>query len=300
MPLVRAQGHHLSPDGRTRKEALRMTSEAKRRGAPKDGAGRYASVNGVELYHEIHGAGDPLVLLHGAFGTIESCFATLLPALAATREVIAVELQGHGHTADIDRPLSYEQMAEDVRALLDALGTDAVDLVGYSLGGAVALQLALRHPERVSHVVYAGGTSYRRDGLHPEMLEDTGSAADDLEGSVWHEAFLRVAPDPDAWPTLVAKVAELDRTFEGWSQGDIRGLQPPALLVIGDSDIVRPEHTVEMFRLLGGGVIGELAGLPRSQLAVLPGTSHVGVLDRVDWLRSMILEFLDPRRPQPL
>jgi pimeloyl-ACP methyl ester carboxylesterase len=276
-----------------------MASEAKRAGAHMDGAGHYAPVNGLELYHEIHGAGDPLVLLHGAFGTIETCFAALLPAFAATREVIAVELQGHGHTADIDRPLSYEHMAEDVCALLDALGTDAVDLVGYSLGGAVALELALRHPERVSHVVYAGGTSYRRDGLYPEMLGDTSSAADDLEGSVWHEAFLGVAPDPDAWPTLVAKVAELDRTFEGWSQGDIRGLQPPALLVIGDSDIVRPEHTVEMFRLLGGGVIGEIAGLPRSQLAVLPGTSHVGVLDRVDWLRSMILEFLDPRRPHP-
>jgi pimeloyl-ACP methyl ester carboxylesterase len=261
-----------------------------------DVVGSYASINELEMYYEIHGEGRPTVLLHGSLGTIESCFAALLPGLATTRRVVAVELQGHGHTPDVDRPLSFEHMAEDVFALLGALRLGDVDVVGYSMGGGVGLQLALRHPEAVRHLVYAGGTSYRRDGLYPEMLGDMSSAVDDLAGSVWHEAYLRAAPDQNAWPALVRKVTDLDRTFEGWSTEDIRGLRLPTLLVIGDSDIVRPEHTMEMFRLLGGGVIGDIAGLPSSQLAVLPGTSHVGVLDRVDWLRSMITEFLDSTR----
>ena len=260
----------------------------------------YVPVNGLDMYYEIHGDGSPLVLLHGAMGTIDSCFANLLPALAAARQVVAVELQGHGHTADVDRPLSYQQMAADTAVLLEALGIGTADLVGYSMGGAVALELAMRHPALVRRVVYAGGTSYRRDGLYPEMLEEPESAADDLTGSVWHKAYLRVAPDPSRWPDLVAKNFELDRTFAGWPDEDIQAVTPPVLLIIGDSDIVRPEHMMKMFRLLGGGVIGDIAGLPASQLAVLPGTSHVGLLDRVDWLQSMILEFLGSPEPRPL
>ena len=265
-----------------------------------DATSGYVPVNGLEMYYEIHGEGFPLALFHGAMGTINSCFADLLPALAATRQVVAIELQGHGHTADIDRPLSYRQMAADAAALLEALGVEMADLVGYSLGGAVALELAMQHPGRVRRLVFAGGTSYRRDGLYPEMLTEPESGADDLTGSVWHQAYLQVAPDPSAWPVLVAKNNQLDRTFAGWPEEDIQAVTTPALLIIGDSDIVRPEHTMKMFRLLGGGVVGDLAGLPASQLAVLPGTSHVGLLDRVDWLLSMILEFLGTPVPRSL
>jgi pimeloyl-ACP methyl ester carboxylesterase len=257
-------------------------------------------VNGLDMYYEIHGNGSPLALFHGAMGTIDSCFADLLPALVGTRQVVAVELQGHGHTADVGRPLSYRQMAADAAALLDALGIGIADLVGYSMGGAVALELAMQHPGMVRRLVYAGGTSYRPDGLYPEMLSEPEPAADDLSGSVWHKAYLRVAPDPSRWPVLVAKNRELDRTFAGWPDEDIRAVTAPTLLIIGDSDIVRPEHTVKMFRLLGGGVIGDLTGLPASQLAILPGTTHVGLLDRVDWLQSMILEFLGSPEPRPL
>ena len=264
-----------------------------------DATSGYVPANGLDVYYEIHGTGSPLALFHGAMGTIDSCFAHLLPALAAARQVIAIELQGHGHTADADRPLSYEQMADDAAVVLDALGIGRADLVGYSLGGAVALALAMRHPGRVRRVVFAGGTSYRRDGLYPEALEEPESAADDLTGSVWHQAYLRVAPDPSAWPVLVAKNNELDCTFAGWPDQALQQLAAPVLLIIGDSDIVRPEHTMQMFRLLGGGVVGDLAGLPASQLAVLPGTSHVGLLDRVDWLQSMILEFLGSPEPRP-
>ena len=260
----------------------------------------YVPVNGLDMYYEIHGQGSPLALFHGAMGTIDSCFAGLLPALAAARRVVAVELQGHGHTADVDRPLSYRQMAADAAALLEALGIGVADLVGYSLGGAVALELAMRHPGLVRRLVYAGGTSYRRGGLYPEALAEPESSADDLTGSVWHQAYLQVAPDPSKWPVLVAKNSELDRTFAGWPEEDIQAVTTPALLIIGDSDIVRPEHTMKMFRLLGGGVVGDLTGLPASQLAILPGTSHVGLLDRVDWLQSMILQFLGSPEPRPL
>ena len=260
----------------------------------------YVPVNGLDMYYEIHGDGSPLALFHGAMGTIDSCFAELMPALAATRQVVAVELQGHGHTADVDRPLSYQQMAADAAGLLEALGIEMADLVGYSLGGAVAMQLAMQHPGMVRRLVFAGGTSYRRDGLYPEMLAEPDPAADDLTSSTWHQAYQRVAPDPGRWPVLVAKNSELDRTFAGWPDEDIQAMTTPMLLIIGDSDIVRPEHTMKMFRLLGGGVIGDLAGLPVSQLAVLPGTSHVGLLDRADWLQSMILEFLGTPVPRPL
>jgi pimeloyl-ACP methyl ester carboxylesterase len=270
------------------------TNPARRPGATSG----YVPVNGLDMYYEIHGDGSPLALFHGAMGTIDSCFANLLPALAATRKVIAIELQGHGHTADVNRPLSYQQMAADAAALLEALGIRVADLVGYSMGGAVALELAMRHPGMVRRLVFAGGTAYRRDGLYPEMLAEPESVADDLTGSTWHKAYVRVAPDPGRWPDLVAKNRELDRTFAGWADEDIQELTAPVLLIIADSDIVRPEHTMKMFRLLGGGVIGDIAGLPASQLAVLPGTSHIGLLDRVDWLRSMILEFLGSPEPR--
>jgi pimeloyl-ACP methyl ester carboxylesterase len=267
---------------------------------PQGATSGYVPVHGLDMYYEIHGDGSPLILLHGAMGTIDSCFANLLPVLAATRQVVAIELQGHGHTADVDRPLSYQQMAADTAVVMEALGIETADLVGYSLGGAVALELAMQHPGRVRRLVFAGGTSYRPDGLYPEALAEPESGADDLTGSVWHQAYLRVAPDPSAWPVLVAKNNELDRTFAGWTDEDIKAITTPALLIIGDSDIVRPEHTMKMFRLLGGGVIGDMAGLPASQLAVLPGTSHIGLLDRVDWLQSMILEFLGSPEPRSL
>lgn len=259
-------------------------------------AGRYASVNGVDLYYEIHGDGPALVLLHGAMGTIDSCFADLLPRLAAGHRVIAVELRSHGHTADVDRPLSYQDMADDVAALVGMLGTGPLDIVGYSMGGSVGLELTIRRPNLVKRLVYAGGATYRRDGLHPEMLGDTSDATDALDGSVWHQAYVSVAPRPEDWPRLVRKVMELDR-FEGWRAEQVRAITRPVLVIVGDSDIVRPEHAVEFFRLLGGGVIGDIVGVPSSRLAILPGTSHVGMLERVDWLHSMITDFLDTPSP---
>jgi pimeloyl-ACP methyl ester carboxylesterase len=262
----------------------------------------YAPVNGLEMYYEIHGAGRPLVLLHGAYMTIDG-FGTLLPALAATRQVIAVELQAHGHTADIDRPLTYEQMADDTAALLRHLDIPTADVFGYSMGGGVALQLAMRHPEVVRKLVVASA-SYTSDGMHPELLAMISSITPEaFAGSPLEEAYRQTAPKPEDFPRLVAKLKQLDLEPFAWPPEDVRGIAAPTLLVVGDSDAVRLEHAVELFRLLGGGVMGDLAGLPKSRLAVLPGTTHFvppgsGILDRADWLLSMVPPFLDAPMPQ--
>jgi pimeloyl-ACP methyl ester carboxylesterase len=248
----------------------------------------------VDLYYEVHGSGPPLVLLHGAMGTIESCFADLLPRLAADHQVIAVELQGHGHTPDNERPLTYEAMADDIAGLLGELGIDRADLVGYSMGGGVALQVAVRHPDHVRRLVFFGGAAFSPGGLYPEVQADFDADPPiaELEASRWHEAYVRVAPDPKAWPALVTKVNELDSAWTGFPPEQLRAITAPTLLIIGDADIVRPEHAVEMFGLLGGGVPGDLVPLPPAQLAVLPGTNHVGMLEHTDWLHSMISRFL--------
>ena len=259
----------------------------------------YVPVNGLEMYYEIHGSGQPLVLLHGNLSTISTSFGKVLPELASTRRMIAVEQQGHGHTADIDRPFSLDQWAQDTTALLRHLGIEQADFFGYSSGGAVALEIALRFPALARKLIIAGGTSYRRDGFYPELL--AGSEAmkpEDLDGSPFQQAYASIAPHPEQWHRLVAKIADLDRTIEGWSPEAIASIKAPTLLIIGDSDIVRPEHVVEMFRLLGGGVVGDLVGLPRSQLAVLPGTTHVTLTDRAQWLASMITAFLDAPMPE--
>jgi pimeloyl-ACP methyl ester carboxylesterase len=254
----------------------------------------YVDVGALELYCERHGNGPPLVLLHGAFGTIESCFADLLPALARDFEVVAVELQGHGRTRDVGRPLSYEDMAADLAALLDVLSIPRAHFAGYSMGGAVALQVALDRPGLVGQLVWFGGASFDPGGIYPEYMAAFDSFdLHQLDGSRWHEAYRRVAPDPGAWTSLVAKVNELDRSGEpSWPRKRLAALQAPTLLINGDSDVVRPEHAVEMFRLLGADVASGPAGMPQAQLALLPGTSHEGMLDRVEWLSSMITRFL--------
>lgn len=253
----------------------------------------YASVNGLSMYYEIHGAGRPLVLLHGSLTTIDTSFGKLLPSLAKTRQVIAIEQQGHGHTADIDRPLRFEQMAKDTVELLRQIGIEKADLFGYSLGAGIALQIAIRHQDLVAKLVVAS-PAYNNEGLYPEVLKgEENMKPEDLADSVWHKAYERVAPDPEHWPALIAKEMQLTREFKGWAPEDLQAIRAPTLIIIGDSDIVRPEHAVQIFRLLGGGVPGDLAGLPRSRLAVLPGTTHVTLVERADWLLSMITEFLD-------
>ena len=266
------------------------------------GASDYAPVNGLEMYYEIHGTGRPLVVLHGAYMTIAT-MGEIVASLAETRQVVAVELQGHGHTADIDRPITYEGMADDTAALLRHLGIEKANVFGYSMGGGVALQIAIRHPEVVRKLVVASA-SYTSDGMYPELLEMIPTITPEVfAGSPIEEAYLRTAPNPEDFPNLVAKLKQLDMEPFAWPPEDIQGIAAPTLLIIGDSDAIRLDLAVEMFRLLGSGVMGDLAGLPKSQLAVLPGTAHFvptgsGLLDRADWLLPMIGGFLDAPMPE--
>ena len=265
------------------------------RTAPRTG---YAPVNGLNMYYEIHGEGQPLLLLHGAFSAIGTSFGKLLPGLVEGRQVIGVELQAHGRTADIDRPLDLELLAEDTAALLRYLNIAQADVFGYRNGAAVALRLTVRHPNLVRKEVLAS-IGYKRDGIYPELWAGLGQMTPEMmHGSRWHDEYLRLAPDPDHFSTLFAKKTEMDRNTKDVPDEAIRAITAPTLLIIGDSDIVRPEHIVEFFRLLGGGVMGDLAGLPRHQLAILPGTTHVTVADQVDLLVAMIRAFLDAPMPE--
>jgi len=259
----------------------------------------YAPVNGLNMYYEIHGTGQPLVLLHGAFSGIGTSFGELWPSLAQTRQIVAFELQAHGRTADIDRPLTLEQMADDVSAALRHLGIDRADVFGYSMGSSVALRLAIRHPDVVRKLVLASIT-YKMEGVHPGLMDGLAAMKPEMmHGSLWHEEYMRIAPRPEDFATLFAKKTQMDRGIQDIPAETIRAIQAPTLLIIGDSDLVRPEHAVEMFRLLGGGVFGDMPpGLPASQLAVLPGTSHVSLKDRVELLVPMISSFLDAPMPK--
>jgi pimeloyl-ACP methyl ester carboxylesterase len=259
----------------------------------------YASVNGLEMYYEIHGTGQPLVLLHGAFSATETSFGELIPSLAKTRQVISLEQQGHGHTADIDRPLTVEQMADDTAAALRQLGIENADFFGYSMGGGIALQLAIQYPDLVHKLVIAS-VAYNTDGFHPGHFDGMGAMqAEMLVGTPWHEEYLRIAPNPDDFPTLFAKVMEMTANHTpSFSAESIQQIKAPLLFIIGDSDIVRPEHAVELFRLLGGGVNGDVVGMPNSQLAVLPGTSHTMVPAQADLLAPMLTAFLDSPMPE--
>lgn len=260
--------------------------------APQTG---YAPVNGLQMYYEIHGEGTgaPLVLLHGAFSAIGTSFGGVLPQLARNRKVIAVEYQGHGRTADVDRPLSYPQLADDVAALVRHLGHERADFFGYSTGAGIALELGIGHPDVVRKLVLMS-VAYNGDGLQPGMMDGmSGLTPDMLVGSPFEEEYLRLAPNPQDFPALVEKIKQFTLDWKGRSAETVRSMAAPALIIIGDSDQIRPEHAVEMFRLLGGGVFGDVTGLPDSELAILPGTGHVALAHRTDWLGPMVGGFLD-------
>ena len=263
--------------------------------------GRYASINGLEMYYEVHGthsAGNPLMLLHGGLGEI-SMFAQVLPSLAENRHVIAVEVQGHGHTADIDRPLSYEQVADDVAALIKHLSLEDTDILGYSLGGGFALQTAIRHPELVRKLVIVSATC-KRDGWYAQVLDGMASVTAEVAkgwvGSPMHAAYASIAPKPEDWPMLAGKLGDLLRQDYDWSSA-VAAIKSPALIIIGDADGVRPAHAAEMFAFFGGKTAGIMERLPDSQLAVLPGTTHFSILSRTDLLLPIIVPFLDAPGP---
>src|SRR5579872_3654115 len=219
--------------------------------------GSYAQIDGLAMYYETHGDGFPLILLHGGLSSINTSFAKLLPGFAAGRRVIAVEQQGHGHTADRDCPLTYAHMAEDTVELLAQLGIEQADFFGYSIGGGIALQIAIEHPKVVRKLVVATPIA-TKDGFQPGVLEGMEALQPEhLAGSPFQQEYERVAPHPEDWPQLVAKTKQLDREFVDWPPEVIASITAPTLLIAGDADLVRLEHVVELFRLLGGSVSGD-------------------------------------------
>ncbi|HEY7431150.1 MAG TPA: alpha/beta hydrolase [Streptosporangiaceae bacterium] len=266
--------------------------------AEAKGAGQYADVNGINLYYETHGSGRPLILLHGGLGSGEM-FGPILPALAEGHQVIAVDLQGHGRTADIDRPIDVRLMADDIAALIDHLGLDKPDVVGYSLGGGVALQTAIRHPDKVRRLV-AVSANIRRNAIYPEMLEQQGqvgaAAAEYMKDTPMYQLYQRVAPRPEDFPRLLDKMGEaMGKDFDFTEE--VRGLQVPTLIVAADADMAPPSHYVEIFNLLDGGLrdggwMGEGRPSGGHALAILPGVTHYNIFSS-PLLTAATLAFLD-------
>jgi pimeloyl-ACP methyl ester carboxylesterase len=248
--------------------------------AESAGSGQYADVNGINLYYETYGAGRPMVLLHGGLGSGEM-FGPILSTLADHHQVVVVDLQGHGRTADIDRPFDVRFMADDVAALIDHLGLEKPDVVGYSLGGGVALRVAIQHPAKVGRLVSASA-GIRRDATYPEILEQQGqvsaAAVEFMKGTPMYELYQRVAPRPEDFGRLLDKIgAAMAKDFDFTEE--VRGLQVPTLVVTADADMVPPSHAIEIFKLLDGGLRdGGWAGEGRPKgghaLAILPGVTH--------------------------
>jgi pimeloyl-ACP methyl ester carboxylesterase len=267
------------------------TTEAK-------GTGAYAEINGMNLYYESHGTGRPLILLHGGLGSGEM-FGPILPTLSERHRVITVDLQGHGRTADIDRPIDIRLMAGDIAALIDHLGLDKPDLVGYSLGGGVAFFTAVNHPQKVGRLVMASA-NIRRDAIPPEMLAQqaqvSSSAVEFMKETPMYQLYQRVAPRPEDFGRLLDKIGEsMSKDFD-LSQ-EMRSLQVPTMLVCADADMAPPSHYVEAFKLLDGGLrdggwMGE--GRPKGghALAVLPGLTHYN-MGVSPLFAAVALDFLD-------
>lgn len=265
--------------------------------AESQAVGNRVKVNGMQVYYEVSGAGDPLVVLHGAYMNIPTMGA-IVPMLAKTHKVYALEFQGHGRTTDIDRPITYPNLADDVAAFMDAVGLAKADVFGYSMGAGAGLQLAIRHPAKVNKLVTAS-VAYDAKGwqpaftamipsMTPEMLTNTPLPAE----------YRKLAPNPNGFPELARKLIQLEKEPMTW-EADVRKLKTPMLIVSGDADVATLEHAVALFRLLGGGEMGDMGKpLAASRLAVLPATSHTAVITQPDLLLAFIEPFLKGETPK--
>jgi len=262
----------------------------------------HIEANGVNYYYEVHGEGEPLLLLHGGLGSIDM-FEPLLPMLATTRQVVAVDLHGHGRTALGDRKIKMIDIGDDMAALLDHLGHAEVDVLGYSFGGGVALRLAIQHPDKVRRLVVVSA-GFAQDGFHPEMLPmqaQVGAAmADAMKDTPMYQSYAAVAPNPAEFPALLDRMGELMRTPYDWSD-DVKKLAMPVMLVFGDSDMFRPAHVVEFYQLLGGGL--KDAGwmrehMSQNRLAILPDLTHYEIF-MSPALPATVLPFLDGKSGAP-
>ena len=265
--------------------------------ADAQAVGNRVKVNGMQMYYEVSGAGDPIVVLHGAYMNIPSMGA-IIPMLAKTHKVYALELQGHGRTTDIDRPITYQNRADDVAAFMDAVGLPKADVFGYSMGSAAALQLAIRHPEKVNKLI-AASVGYDVKGFQPAFTAMIPTMTPEMFANTPMPAeYKKLAANPNGFPELARKLIQLEKEPMAW-EADVRKLKTPVLIISGDADVATLEHTVSLFRILGGGEMGGMGKpLPASRLAVLPATSHTAVITQADLLLAFIEPFLKGETPK--
>jgi pimeloyl-ACP methyl ester carboxylesterase len=260
-------------------------------------AGDRVAVNGMQMYYEVSGEGQPLVVLHGAYMNIPSMGA-IIPRLAETHKVYALEFQGHGRTTDIDRPITYPNLADDVAAFMDAVGLQKADVFGYSMGAAAGLQLAIRHPDKVNKLIAASG-AYDAEGWQPEFKAFIPQMNVEMFVNMpFAEDYKKLAANPDGFPALVEKLIALEKEPMAWEAG-VKTIKAPVMIITGDADVATLEHSVALFRLLGGGVMGDMGKpLPASRLAVLPATAHTAVITQNDLLIAFIEPFLKGETPK--
>jgi pimeloyl-ACP methyl ester carboxylesterase len=265
--------------------------------AQDEAVGDRVEVNGMEMYYEVSGAGEPLVVLHGAYMNIPSMGA-IIPRLAETHRVYALEFQGHGRTTDIDRPITYQALADDVAAFMDAVGLESADVFGYSMGAGAGLQLAIRHPEKLRKLA-AASVAYDLEGWQPAFREFIPQMNVEMILEMpFAEDYRKLAADPDGFPALAEKLIALEHEPMAW-EAEVKAMTTPVLIIAGDADVATLEHSVAMFRLLGGGVMGDMGQpLPASRLAVMPATSHTAVIGQVELLVAFIEPFLKGETPK--
>ncbi|NUS71540.1 MAG: alpha/beta hydrolase [Ensifer adhaerens] len=256
-------------------------------------------VNGMKMYYEVSGEGEPLVVLHGAYMNIPSMGA-IIPKLAETHKVYAIEFQGHGRTTDIDRPITYPNLADDVAAFMDAVKLEKADVFGYSMGAAAGLQLAIRHPDKVNKLA-AASVGYDAEGWQPEFKAFIPQMTVEMfVGMPFAEDYRKLAANPDGFPDLVKKLIQLEKEPMAW-EADVKALKTPVLVIAGDADVATLEHTVALFRLLGGGAMGDMGKpLSPSRLAILPATSHTAVINQTELLEAFIEPCLKGETPKGL
>jgi len=259
--------------------------------------GKYVDVNGMKMYYEVSGEGDPLIVLPGAHMDIMT-MGKIIPMLAETHQVYALEFQGHSHTEDIDRPITYENLADDVADFMDAVGIEKADVFGYSMGGQVGLKLAINHPQKLNKLITAS-VAYDLKGWQPAYNEFIPQMTPEMFLAMPYFAEKhKQSANPDAYVAFLKKMIALEHEPMAWEE-DVKKLKTPVLIIAGDSDVATLEHIVAMFRLLGGGVMGDMGKpLPDSRLAILPATSHTAVINQTNLLIAFIEPFLKGETPK--